>query len=146
MNDDWVLAWIAAGVLVLPRSQICTVEQTDTLLPADPGALETGWFTKPSEPWAAYSFDGDMELQARRQSERFTVFLEAGDRGIGFNCERLKLLPGAAELKEFPTSVCMKNDGPLSALGLLDGEQVLLMSSGPALVRHLERLRTEGRL
>jgi hypothetical protein len=39
----------------------------------------------------------------------------------------------------------MKNDGPVHALGLLDGAQVLLMSDGPAVVRHLQRMKPEGR-
>lgn len=140
-TDEWVLAWIAAGVLAIPRSHIRTVEQTEVLSPAEEGEPESGWYTKPHKPWGAYSLDDELELQVQRDCERYTVFLAANEYPVGLCCERLKLLSRDTDLKAFPRAACMRNDGPVQALGLLDGEEVILISSGPALVRHLERVR-----
>ncbi len=138
-----MLAWIAAGVLALPRSHVGIVEQADALQIAEAGEPETGWFTRPRVPWPAYSLDENLELCGRLDSERFTTFFDAGDRGCGLNCKRLQLLPESAEMKQFSLAPCQRDDGPVSALGLMEDDEVVLISSGPALVEHLSRMQPE---
>ncbi len=142
-NEEWLLLWVAPGVIAVPRSQVRTVEQTEALVPAEAGEPETGWYTKPDEPWAAYSVDTELRLKPRRETERFTVFFTAAEHAVGLNCERLKILPAEAELPAFAKAVCMQNDGPIHALGLLDREEVVLITSGPALVDHLQKIKPQ---
>ena len=138
-----MLAWIAAGVLALPRSHVGIVEQADALQPAKAGERETAWFTRPSDPWPAYSLDENLELRRRLDSERFTAFFDAGGRGLGLNCQRLQLLPESVEMKQFPLAPCQRDEGPVSGLGLMEDDGLVLISSGPALVEHLSRLNPE---
>ena len=138
--QEWMLARVAAGVLALPRDQVHSVEHAESLLPGDHGVAPSGWLDKPSEPWPVYSFDGKLEFRARPASERFAVFVIAGENGVGFTCERVSLLPSSVELRSYTPGVCLDDDGPVRALGLLYGEEIVLITSGPALTSHVERL------
>lgn len=136
-RSRYVRLAVDALSLVVPQSEIHTLEPLADVATDAASQGSVGWITAEGQRWPVYCFSKELTpMKTVPAGRRICVLVADGGRYFGLLCDQVQTLEGDQFL-EWPLPECMKGpSSPVSSL-ILQGEKVYGMTTAAALAAYI---------